>query len=115
METISLETLIANAKENITSRDAYIQQAIEQLMNAPLRLFINRSRKREVNDLVTMKIILKYLNLSDAYLEQPFKDLIYLILAYAGSEDEDKRISAGNAIMHLAKLVSGNNWYIYKR
>lgn len=84
-------------------------------MNAPLRLFINRSHKREVNDLVTMKIILKYLNLSDAYLEQPFKDLIYLILAYAGSEDEDKRISAGNAIMHLAKLVSGNNWYIYKR
>ena len=115
METMSLETLIANAKENITSRDAYIQQAIEQLMNAPLRLFINRSRKREVNDLVTMKIILKYLNLSDAYLEQPFKDLIYLILAYAGSEDEDKRIFAGNAIMHLAKLVAGNNWYIYKR
>jgi len=115
METMSLETLIANAKENITSRDAYIQQAIEQLMNAPLRLFINRSRKREVNDQVTMKIILKYLNLSDAYLEQPFKDLIYLILAYAGSEDEDKRISAGNAIMHLAKLVAGNNWYIYKR
>lgn len=112
-ERIPLKTLMTNAEQNITSRDAYIQEAIETIVNAPLRDFIDRSCV-PVNEPERMKGILNCLELPEAYLERPFKDLIYLILAYGGSEDEGKSVSAGNAIIQLAELAVNNNQYLYK-
>ena len=114
LERIPIKALIANAEKGVTSRDAYIQEAIEKIMNAPIRNFVDRSYV-QVYEPERMKGILNCLKLSEAYLERPFKDLIYLILVYGGSEDEDKRVSAGNAIIQLAELAVNNNRYIYKK
>lgn len=113
MERIPIKALIANAEQNITSRDAYIQEAIEKIMNAPLRDFVDRSCAL-ANEPEMMKGILNCLKLPEAYLKRPFKDLAYLILAYGGSENEDIRLSDGNAIMQLAELALNNNRYLYK-
>lgn len=110
---ISINTLISNAENGITSRHAYIQKIIQEIMNTPLRDFCDRNLRGICQTNNGMESVLRELELPEECMDNKLKDLIYLILAYKDSEDGRLQICAKNAIIQLANLVVNNNKYKY--
>ncbi|MCM1181581.1 MAG: hypothetical protein NC347_15105 [Clostridium sp.] len=110
----SLQTLIANAKQGITSRQAYIWETIHKIADMPLYAFVDRTSNDDSNAAM-MRQILCTLQLSEKCMEISFKDLIFLLLSYKNSEDWGLRRRADDAMWQLANLAEKMNMYKYVR
>lgn len=96
---LSLKTLVSNAEQGITSRSAYVDETIRRMADMPLYAFVNGR-----NQPYGMNRILSILGLPEECLENTFKDLIYVIVAYKDSKNENLQKKANRAMWGLVDL-----------
>lgn len=110
---IPLKTMIDNAKTGITSRKAYIDEIVQNLMDTPLYLFYDRELGQKTKDVrsTMMLKILDTLDFPESCLDNTLKDLIFLIVKYRNSPDENLKQKSESAIWLLAEIVENHNRY----